>query len=101
MNEITSDAAVIAALRRQMTIAAAKQVGGGGNLANVDTPGYQGAGSRLRPTRSTSKLGDDLRLTDSPKHICAGVEPSRPRPRKSKACRRAATATPCSSIASC
>lgn len=35
-----SDAALIAALRRQMTIAVAKQVASAGNLANADTPGY-------------------------------------------------------------
>lgn len=40
MNEI-SDSAVIAALRRQMTVAVARQVASAGNLANVDTPGYQ------------------------------------------------------------
>jgi flagellar basal-body rod protein FlgB len=36
-----SDAAVVEALRRQMTIAVAKQVASAGNLANVDTPGYK------------------------------------------------------------
>ena len=40
MSEI-SDSAVIAALRRQMTVAVARQVAASGNLANVDTPGYQ------------------------------------------------------------
>lgn len=40
MNEI-SDSAVIAALRRQMTVAVARQVASAGNLANVNTPGYQ------------------------------------------------------------
>ena len=40
MNDI-SDSAVIAALRRQMTVAVAKQVAAAGNLANVDTPGYK------------------------------------------------------------
>ncbi len=40
MNEI-NDSAVIAALRRQMTVAVARQVASAGNLANVDTPGYQ------------------------------------------------------------
>ena len=39
MSEI-SDSSVISALRRQMTIAVAKQVAAAGNLANVDTPGY-------------------------------------------------------------
>jgi len=36
-----SDSAVIAALRRQMTVAVARQVASAGNLANVDTPGFQ------------------------------------------------------------
>ena len=40
MSEIT-DSALIAALRRQMTVAAAKQVASAGNLANIDTPGYR------------------------------------------------------------
>ena len=40
MNEI-SDAQLLAALRRQMTIAAAKQVASAGNLAKVDTPEYK------------------------------------------------------------
>jgi flagellar basal-body rod protein FlgB len=40
MNEI-SDSALVAALRRQMTIAVAKQVASAGNLANVDTPAYK------------------------------------------------------------
>ena len=41
MSEITSDSAVIAALRRQMTVAVARQAAAAGNLANIDTPGYQ------------------------------------------------------------
>jgi flagellar basal-body rod protein FlgB len=40
MNSI-SDSALVAALRRQMTIAVAKQVASAGNLANVDTPDYK------------------------------------------------------------
>jgi flagellar basal-body rod protein FlgB len=40
MNEI-NDSAVLAALRRQMTVAVARQVAAAGNLANVDTPGYR------------------------------------------------------------
>lgn len=40
MSEI-SDSNVIAALRRQMTIAVARQVAAAGNLANVDTPGFK------------------------------------------------------------
>ena len=40
MSEI-SDSAVLSALRRQMTVAVARQVAAAGNLANVDTPGYR------------------------------------------------------------
>jgi len=36
-----SDAALVTALRRQMTIAAARQVIAAGNLANVNTPGFR------------------------------------------------------------
>ena len=36
-----NDAALVAALRRQMTVAAARQVATTGNLANLDTPGYK------------------------------------------------------------
>jgi len=40
MNPI-SDSQLVSALRRQMTIAVAKQVASAGNLANVDTPEYK------------------------------------------------------------
>jgi flagellar basal-body rod protein FlgB len=40
MNEM-SDAAVVAALRREMTRAVARQVASAGNLANLETPGYR------------------------------------------------------------
>ena len=56
-----SDSSVIDALRRQMTIAVAKQVASAGNLANIDTPGYKAKEvtfsdalkSKLAPTNST------------------------------------------------
>ena len=40
-NNGISDSALVAALRRQMTISVAKQVAAAGNLANVDTPDYK------------------------------------------------------------
>ena len=60
MNSI-SDSALVAALRRQMTIAVAKQVASAGNLANVDTPDYKAVeinfesalDSRLTPPAAT------------------------------------------------
>ena len=36
-----SDAEVVSALRRQMTIATARQVAAAGNLANIDTPNFK------------------------------------------------------------
>ena len=57
-----SESSVISALRRQMTIAVAKQVAAAGNLANVDTPGYKAKevtfadtlkGKLAQPTNST------------------------------------------------
>lgn len=36
-----SDTALVAALRHQMTVVAARQMATTGNLANVDTPGYK------------------------------------------------------------
>jgi flagellar basal-body rod protein FlgB len=56
-----SDSNVISALRRQMTIAVARQVTAAGNLANVDTPGYKAKEvtfddtlkNKLKPVNST------------------------------------------------
>lgn len=58
-----SDGALIAALRRQMTVASARQVATSGNLANQHTPGYktkdvsfdQALGQKLLPMNSTFK----------------------------------------------
>jgi len=41
MGEIVTDAAIMAALGRQMTKAVQKQAVAAGNLANLDTPGYR------------------------------------------------------------
>ena len=57
-----SDSALLAALRRQMTVASARQVATTGNLANYDTPGYkakevtfdQALGQKLLPMRTTN-----------------------------------------------
>jgi flagellar basal-body rod protein FlgB len=61
MNGI-SDSALVAALRRQMTISVARQVAASGNLANADTPDYkavevtfgQALDSRLAPAATTN-----------------------------------------------
>ncbi len=41
MGEIQNDAAIVAALGRQMTRAVQRQAVAAGNLANLDTPGYR------------------------------------------------------------
>ena len=56
-----SDSALVSALRRQMTMASARQIATTGNLANFDTPGYKAKEvtfsdalkSKLAPTNST------------------------------------------------
>ena len=58
-----SDGALLTALRRQMTVASARQVAVTGNLANQNTPGYktkdvsfdQALGQKLLPMNSTYK----------------------------------------------
>jgi flagellar basal-body rod protein FlgB len=65
MNEI-SDSAVLAALRRQMTVAVARQVAAAGNLANVDTPGYKAKEVTFEETlgRRTAAIA-----ATNPKHV--------------------------------
>lgn len=79
MNEI-SDSAVIAALRRQMTVAVARQVASAGNLANVDTPGYQtkevsfdealakqvGSTAAANPRHIALGQGDGMKVSETP-----------------------------------
>ena len=98
MNEI-SDTALIAALRRQMTIAVAKQVASAGNLANVDTPGY-----KADEVTFDAALDDSLTppAADAHRAHLDGVARGRSRSTEiAGRARRAATATTCSSIASC
>jgi flagellar basal-body rod protein FlgB len=73
MNDI-SDAAVLNALRRQMTIAAAKQAVAAGNLANVNTPGYKAQESTFSEALD-DKLNPGVLKTTSPKHL-QGTTPS-------------------------
>ena len=62
-----SDAAVVEALRRQMTIAVAKQVASAGNLANVDTPGY-----KAKEVDFAATLRNQLAATNSTFPTAAG-----------------------------
>jgi flagellar basal-body rod protein FlgB len=75
MSEITSDSGVMAALRHQMTLAAARQAVAASNLANASTPGYKAREADFEQTLD-GKLGDNLHLTNA-RHL-AGVEPAGP-----------------------
>jgi flagellar basal-body rod protein FlgB len=61
-----SDADVVSALRRQMTIAAAKQVASAGNLANIDTPNYKAV------EVSFADALDAQVTATNPRHLTAG-----------------------------
>jgi flagellar basal-body rod protein FlgB len=62
-----SDAALVTALRRQMTIAAARQVIAAGNLANVNTPGFRARQADFE-TALDASLGQPLAATH-PAHL--------------------------------
>lgn len=68
MGEIR-DTAIIDALRRQMSIAAAKQAIAAGNLANVNTPGYKARAVDFTAALER-ELGGSVSLTStSVRHI--------------------------------
>ena len=64
MNTI-DDAALIEALRQQMTKSVARQVAAAGNLANVDTPNYKA----VEPTFSDALKGQLAMAATKPGHI--------------------------------
>ncbi|HEY8548633.1 MAG TPA: flagellar basal body rod protein FlgB [Vicinamibacterales bacterium] len=68
MSEINTDSAVMAALRRQMTIAAARQAIAASNLANVNTPGYRAREADFADTLDTKLQPAALRVTN-PRHL--------------------------------
>jgi flagellar basal-body rod protein FlgB len=71
MPEIT-DAALVASLRRQMTISVAKQVAAAGNLANVDTPNYKAVEPTFSEALNQELSSDDIRMRE-----VAGLESRR------------------------
>ena len=81
MSEITSDSGVMAALRQQMTLAAARQAVAASNLANVNTPGYRAREADFEQALE-GKLGDNLQLTNA-RHLPA-AEPAGPATREAE-----------------
>jgi flagellar basal-body rod protein FlgB len=68
MNELT-DAAVMSALRRQLSFAAAKQVVASSNLANVNTPGYKAKQINFSDALSRSLGSGPGLATTNTRHI--------------------------------
>ena len=98
MNGI-SDTEVVNALRRQMTIAAAKQVAAAGNLANIDTPNYKAVEVSFADALD-SQMAAPVATQPGPPRAAATTEPD-PNAKEVATRRRGATATPWCSIASC
>ena len=68
MGEITNDAAIMAALGRQMTRAVQRQSVAASNLANLDTPGYRTQEAKFAESLD-KELGVRVLQTTDPRHI--------------------------------
>ena len=78
MGEVRNDAAIMAALGRQMSRAVQKQAVAAGNLANLDTPGY-----RTKEVRFSDCLEDELLpasglVTTNSRHVGGTVVEAKP-----------------------
>jgi flagellar basal-body rod protein FlgB len=71
-----SDAAIIAALRRQMTIAVARQTVAAGNLANLDTPGYRAREIDFSRVLDDRLAGAGTVVRTNPNHLGGAEAPS-------------------------
>jgi flagellar basal-body rod protein FlgB len=76
MGEITNERDVLAALQRQMQLAAAKQAVSASNLANLNTPGYRAREADFGSTLEDKLAADGLQRTN-PRHL-VGDEPAGP-----------------------
>ena len=65
MGDILSDAAITAALGRQMTRAVQRQAVAAGNLANLDTPGYRTRELRFDDALNAELGGATITATDA------------------------------------
>ena len=74
MGEI-SEATLLSALRRQMTIATARELAATSNLANVNTPGYKSRDVAFAQALDRQVQGIEPEATD-PQHIGAGTTAS-------------------------
>ena len=72
MAEIVTDAAIMAALGRQLTQAVERQAVAAGNIANVETPGYRTKEVKFSDVLEGELGGNSLRATNS-RHFGAGA----------------------------
>ena len=77
MGNTISDAAITAALGRQMTQAVARQAVAAGNLANLDTPGYRAKEVKFADVLD-GELSSGVITTTSPGHIGPPAGSARP-----------------------
>lgn len=70
VSDITSDAAIMAALGRQMTMAVQRQMVSASNLANLDTPGYKAKAANFQSALESQLDGLAL-TTTNPAHVSA------------------------------
>jgi flagellar basal-body rod protein FlgB len=68
---VTTDAAITAALGRQMTRAVQRQAVAAGNLANLDTPGYRAKDVRFGDLLDGELGGGASLAATNPRHIGA------------------------------
>lgn len=75
MPKIVTDAAIMAALGRQMSQAVQRQAVAAGNLANVDTPGYRAKEVKFSDVLEDQLQAGPMRATNS-RHFTSAVGPS-------------------------
>lgn len=69
MGEVQNDAAIMAALGRQMSRAVQKQAVAAGNLANADTPGYRTKEVRFSDALENELLSSRSLTTTDARHL--------------------------------
>lgn len=72
MDEVRNDAAIMAALGRQMTRAVQKQAVAASNLANVDTPGYRALEAKFSDLLDQQVGAASQLATTNPRHLGGG-----------------------------
>jgi len=75
-SSITSDAQMMSALRRSLSLAAAKQVVSSSNLANLSTPGYKAQEVDFDETLTQQVGGGGRLAVTNSRHLGGGLESS-------------------------